>query len=138
MVQALRPIDALGTARYLGAHAGAGKLFFVFLRAFHFLLHPGARSSNKDDDRAIERRYKALLERDLENVRVGRYPRELLFEFPTMQFLRLAPTALTEIPRIFWRRLRRDIHDLPEIENRDTYPAYYLRNFHWQTDGWFS
>jgi ubiquinone/menaquinone biosynthesis C-methylase UbiE len=131
-------LERLGEARYIGRQIGAGTFLSVFLRAFHFLLDPSLRGPGKIEASTLDRRYHALLERDLENARLGRYPRELLFDFPTTHYLKLLPAGLTEIPRILWRRLRRGIHDLPEIEHRENYPEYYLRNFHWQSDGWFS
>ena len=33
---------------------------------------------------------------------------------------------------------RRDVQDLPDLNNRDLYPDYYLQNFHHQTDGYLS
>ena len=86
----------------------------------------------------VARRFEKLLARDVENVDAGFYPREVLFGFPLGRYLRKWPVALAEFPRIWWRS-RREAHDeLPAEVRRDAYPSYYLRTFHWQTDGWFS
>jgi ubiquinone/menaquinone biosynthesis C-methylase UbiE len=42
------------------------------------------------------------------------------------------------MPRVLLRRFRGRFDDLPASVDRRDYPKYYLRTFHWQTDGWFS
>ena len=56
----------------------------------------------------------------------------------TLTYLSLVPEALADLPRFLWRSYRRGHDDLPSGIDRRRYPRYYLRNFHWQTDGWFS
>ena len=86
----------------------------------------------------VAKRFEKLLERDVANVDAGYYPQEVLFGFPLGRYLRKWPVALAEFPRIWWRS-RREAHDeLPAEIPREAYPSYYLRTFHWQTDGWFS
>ncbi len=87
---------------------------------------------------ALQRRYEQLLERDLANVEAGRYPRELLYQLPLLNYLRHLPEALSDVPRFLWRSYTARHDDLPPAVNRDRYPRYYLRTFHWQTDGWLS
>jgi ubiquinone/menaquinone biosynthesis C-methylase UbiE len=50
----------------------------------------------------------------------------------------LLPSAIADLPRVIARRWRNTPDDLPEGIDRARYPHYYLRNFHWQTDGWLS
>ena len=87
---------------------------------------------------AYYRRYVALLREDAANARAGRYPRELLDDFPLGRYARMLPYGLVEFPAIYRRRAKKAYLDLPQIEARERYPHYYLRNFHWQTDGWMS
>ena len=87
---------------------------------------------------ALQRRYAALLERDLDNVARGYYPRALLYQFPLLGYLRRLPEALLDLPRFVRRRYRRRHDELPRDIDRRRYPHYYLRTFHWQTDGWLS
>ena len=99
---------------------------------------PNGERPGPDVVAEVATRFEKLLERDVENVDAGYYPRDLLFGFPLGRYLRKWPLALAEFPRIWWRS-RRDAHDeLPAGVRRDAYPSYYLRTFHWQTDGWFS
>lgn len=87
--------------------------------------------------RAVLRRREALHARDLANVEVGLYPRELLFDIPVRRYLRALPQLLRDTPRVVRRRRAGDFRDIPVVD-KDRYPAYYRRTFHWQTDGYFS
>jgi hypothetical protein len=86
----------------------------------------------------LQQRYEALLERDLANVEQGIYPRELLFQLPLLRYLRQLPAAVGDLPRFLWRSFTEQHDDLPAHVDRSRYPRYYLRTFHWQTDGWLS
>lgn len=85
----------------------------------------------------LRARTEALYARDLANVRDRLYPRELLFQIPHAEYARAFPQLVLDAPRILARRKRGDYKDLPPID-RDRYPAYYRRTFHWQTDGYLS
>ncbi len=54
---------------------------------------------------ALWRRYSALLERDLLEVREGSYPRELLFEVPLSEWARVVPKMIENAPAVWARRL---------------------------------
>jgi len=86
----------------------------------------------------VRRRYDELLARDLKNVREGLYDEELLFQFPFVDYLRAAPSLVADFPRTLRRLWRGNYKDLPEQVALERYPDYYRRNFHWQTDGYFS
>jgi ubiquinone/menaquinone biosynthesis C-methylase UbiE len=87
--------------------------------------------------RTLMRRHKALHVRDLENVEAGLYPRELLFDIPLRRYARALPRLMRDTPNVVRRMKRGDYKDIPSVD-KDRYPAYYRRNFHWQTDGYFS
>jgi ubiquinone/menaquinone biosynthesis C-methylase UbiE len=86
----------------------------------------------------VRRRYAALLERDLENVDHGDYPRSLLFQLPVRRYARQLPRLIKDFPRVLRRSRKRDFKDLPRGVDLDRYPAYFRRTFHWQTDGYLS
>jgi ubiquinone/menaquinone biosynthesis C-methylase UbiE len=106
-------------------------------RLFEFFRSPLTRF-DADVVAALRRRYQALLERDLANVERGDYPRDLLYQLPLLRYLRQVPAALTDLPRFLWRSVTERHDDLPAGVDRSRYPRYYLRTFHWQTDGWLS
>jgi ubiquinone/menaquinone biosynthesis C-methylase UbiE len=88
--------------------------------------------------REVRRRYVQLLERDLANVDEGDYPRSLLFQLPVRKYARQLPRLVSDFPRVLRRSRSRDFKDLPAGVDLDRYPAYFRRNFHWQTDGYLS
>lgn len=88
--------------------------------------------------RLVQKRYERLLATDLANARDGLYPKSLLFQFPFTDYLRQMPHLMLDVPRTLLRVKRQDFKDLPADAQSDRYPAYYRRNFHWQTDGYFS
>jgi len=90
-----------------------------------------------DEVRAVLRRRDELHARDLANVEAGLYPRELLFDIPIGRYLRSLPRLLRDTPRVVRRRKAADFRDIPSVD-KQRYPAYYRRTFHWQTDGYFT
>jgi ubiquinone/menaquinone biosynthesis C-methylase UbiE len=87
--------------------------------------------------RELRRRQVALLEADLANVEAGLYPRELLFGFPIAEYMRALPRLLLDGRRVVRRQRKGNWRDVPPVD-RERFPAYYRRTFHWQTDGYFS
>lgn len=85
----------------------------------------------------VLRRRAELHARDLANVEAGLYPRELLFDIPVRRYLRELPLLLRDTPSVVRRRRAGDFRDIPVVD-KQRYPAYYRRTFHWQTDGYFS
>jgi ubiquinone/menaquinone biosynthesis C-methylase UbiE len=107
-------------------------------RVWSMLLSPSIPRPSAASITALERRFQNLLDRDIENAERGSYPRSLLHQFPTFDYLRVLPEALLDVPRFVWRSLRRQHDDLPAGVELGSYPQYYRRTFHWQTDGWLS
>jgi len=87
--------------------------------------------------RAMLRRRAELHARDLANVDAGLYPRELLFDIPVRRYMRELPQLLRDTPGVVRRKRAGDFRDIPVVD-KQRYPAYYRRTFHWQTDGYFS
>ncbi len=87
---------------------------------------------------AVQRRFRELLAEDIRHVAEGVYPRELLFDPSLPEALRPWPEALADAPRIWTRMRRKRFDDLPAAVAPEDFPDYYRRNFHFQTDGWFS
>jgi ubiquinone/menaquinone biosynthesis C-methylase UbiE len=102
------------------------------------VLSPGQPGLDAEVLGRLQQRYDALLARDLEHAARGDYPRALLYQFPLREYLKCLPEALADVPRFWWRRRQGRHDDLPGHVDRGRYPDYYLRTFHWQTDGWLS
>jgi ubiquinone/menaquinone biosynthesis C-methylase UbiE len=87
--------------------------------------------------RTLQKRRVGLHKRDLANVDAGLYPRELLFDVPVRRYMRELPKLLRDAPRVIRRKRAGDYKDIP-IVDKERFPPYYRRTFHWQTDGYFS
>ena len=88
--------------------------------------------------KALQTQLLALQDRDCENAELGLYPARLLFDMPVAEYLKQLPSLATEVVRSLRRSKQRLVRDLPEGVDLAAYPDYFRRNFHWQTDGYFS
>src|SRR5690606_30841153 len=88
--------------------------------------------------REVRKRHEDLIERDLANVEAGYYPDRLLFQIPVGDYAKLFPRLLRDFPRAIRRAQSKNFKDLPDGVDLGVYPHYFRRNFHWQTDGYFS
>ena len=128
----------LDRAGYLAQHNGLALSLGLLLRAFHLTMQPSLERPPVAALKSLRKRFLDLLDADLENVERGLYPRSLLFQLPITSYLRAAPAAMIEGPRIVLRRFMNRYRDLPAEAASEKYPDYYKRNFHWQSDGWLS
>jgi len=112
------------------------------LVAAHLGLRPfGKRRAVRPDPadiKALQTQLTALQDRDCENAELGLYPARLLFDMPVAEYIKQLPSLATEVLRSLRRSNRRLVRDLPEGVDLASYPDYFRRNFHWQTDGYFS
>lgn len=110
----------------------------AIMRIFHTLAKKDLELPAPSQRRALQRRFAALIEQDLDNVRAGHYPERVLFQTGFREALRVLPEGVFEMPRVILRARNNRYEDLPDLAHADRYPRYYRRNFHWQSDGWFS
>jgi ubiquinone/menaquinone biosynthesis C-methylase UbiE len=87
--------------------------------------------------KVLQRRRTDLHRRDLANVEAGLYPRDLLFDIPVRRYLREFPRLVADAPRVVRRMRDNDYKDIPPVD-KDRFPPYYRRTFHWQSGGYFS
>jgi ubiquinone/menaquinone biosynthesis C-methylase UbiE len=87
--------------------------------------------------KCLQNRRSELHRTDLRNVDEGYYPRELLFDFPVRRYLRELPQLIKDTPSVVRRMRKGNYKDIPVVD-KDRFPPYYRRTFHWQTDGYFS
>ena len=133
-MSSLRPLDRFA---YRSQHLSFLLQATLVQEAARFVSRmPRPRLSGREV-RAVLRRKEELHARDLANVEDGLYPRELLFDIPVRRYMRALPRLLRDTPRVVRRRRSGDFHDIPTVD-KQRYPAYYRRTFHWQTDGYFS
>ena len=132
-----RPGDALSWARYRALHE-AIRLPLLGLQRLSFAMAGPRPAPDPALVRSVRRRYGELLAQDFENARRGLYPMQLLLDLPLGAYARRLPRLLLDVPSVLGRIKARDYRDLPGSVDLEGYPAYYRRNFHWQTDGYLS
>lgn len=128
-----RAAEAAYVAQHVGLAVPAAVLQRLVRTVMGEAVDPGIEAIT-----TIRKRFVALLARDLENVRDGMYPRELLFQIPVASYAREAPRFFLELPRVALRKRRAGWRELPDRVDAADYPAYFRRTFHWQTDGYLS
>ncbi len=123
--------------RYRVQRRGLALAMGTFMLVRHRTLLPKTRPSQLEVE-VLRQSFEKLLARDMANVEDGHYPRELLFSMPLRRYLRALPQAFGDQPRMIRRAQENRYCDLPAEAQPERYPAYYRRNFHWQSDGWLS
>src|SRR5438552_11224711 len=97
----------------------------------------GGRTRRPEPEAAasLRRRIEELFEEDWEDAEEGLYPRELIDALPWREYALAAPKLLADLPRTR-DRIRQRRHDELPADLGPRYPAYYTRNFHYQTGGY--
>ncbi len=132
-------LDTLVRPARRAAYQAQQASFRLSLVAAHTVLRAvaGDRETPETDAfEALREQYEGLLERDVRNAEEGLYPASLLFQMPLLEYAFAFPRFLLDVPRSFLRARRGECSDLPEEANPRSYPAYFRRNFHGQTDGY--
>jgi len=81
---------------------------------------------------------KKLEKVDWQEAEAGIYPKSQLFEAPWLEWAKKYPLVWLDMPQTWERRKKNKTREIPKQINEDEYPAYYLQNFHHQTDGYLS
>ena len=81
-----------------------------------------------------------LLREDAREFSKGTFPRDCLVEQNPFQHSLSALKVFVDAFRVAQRRKNHEHADLPSLDEdeKSQYPEYYLRNFHYQTDGYLS
>lgn len=100
---------------------------------------PAVKTAHPLPDRAtIRRALSALFEQDWRNIEAGLYalPHDLLPD--PRSLARRSRAFLADVPRVARRRAAAGVTEVRAQGREARYPAYYLQNFHFQTDGYLS
>ncbi|MEO7736113.1 MAG: class I SAM-dependent methyltransferase [Kofleriaceae bacterium] len=134
MTTILGPLDRLA---YRSQHLSFLLQATIVQEAARFMSRLPRPKLASSEIRAVLRRKAALHAQDLANVEAGLYPRDLLFDIPVARYMRVLPRLLRDTPNVLRRKKAGAFRDIPVVD-KQRYPAYYRRTFHWQTDGYFS
>jgi len=89
--------------------------------------------------RAILRDLAALLRRDWDNIRAGRYKPPFDLAVNPARALRASARFFADLPAVHLRRRAQETQEIFRSGDPEAaYPRYYLQNFHHQTDGYLS
>lgn len=87
---------------------------------------------------ALQARFQIIIEEDWQDAEKGIYPVNLLFDAHWQEFLQSYLKMWLDYPQT-WARMQQQKHqDFGDGVNLESYPQYYRRNFHYQTDGYLS
>jgi ubiquinone/menaquinone biosynthesis C-methylase UbiE len=86
----------------------------------------------------VQQELEKLLALDWQEAETGIYPMDLLFPEDWQDTLFTYAKIWLDLPTTWQRRNRRDYQVFSSPIDRSLYPAYYLQNFHYQTDGYLS
>lgn len=107
---------------------------------FNRFAHPTVPPPEPEQVKTLWRHVAALHARDAGNIEQGLYPLNVIeFERP-LKHLRSYAEVLTDGLRVAWRMKTNGTKDFAgsaKTESAEA-PEYYARNFHFQTDGYFS
>jgi ubiquinone/menaquinone biosynthesis C-methylase UbiE len=131
------PRAALAWARYFALHE-AIRIPLIGVHRLTFAQIGDRPAPSEPLLLGMRRRYRELLRRDFDNAASGVYPLELLFDLPLARYAAAFPQLVLDMPAVFERLRAHNFRDLPGGIDYSAFPAYYRRNFHWQTDGYFS
>lgn len=129
---------SLRDAGYRAQRTGMAAVSGLLMRAVHALMKPGRGAPPADQAKALQRRFRALLDGDLRAVDAGYYPSSLIFRTGLREYLKVLPEGLLDLPRVLRRARTRRYAELPAGVDLARFPRYYRRTFHWQSDGWLS
>jgi len=87
---------------------------------------------------AARQRLQAVLDRDLQDAEAGVYPAEILFDNPWVEAALYYPAVWLDLPSIWQRVSQKQYQTFEPTIDTAGYPAYYLQNFHHQTNGYLS
>jgi hypothetical protein len=86
----------------------------------------------------MKQRQASLVESDWRDAELGIYPPSILFDTPWTDVLEYYPAVWWDLPKIWAKTQTEEIYQFPADLDMESYPRYYLRNFHYQTDGYLS
>ena len=86
----------------------------------------------------LQQRLAKLEEADWQDAQTGVYPASLLFDNPWSDFFRYYPEVWLDLTKIWTITQKKEYQKFDPAIDKEGYPAYYLQNFHYQTDGYLS
>ena len=86
----------------------------------------------------LQQKLAQLEEADWQDAQKGVYPASVLFDNPWSDFFRYYPEVWLDLTKIWQKGQTKEYQEFDPTIDKEGYPAYYLQNFHYQTDGYLS
>jgi ubiquinone/menaquinone biosynthesis C-methylase UbiE len=114
------------------------RMLFGLSKMFSLFVEPPKQEKDKDLINHLRTKVLKIHQREAENIVNGIYPPEVLVPKAPSAHLKNLPHLLLDSLKVSRRRklnLKNDLEKNSEVEKS---PDYFKRNFHFQTDGYFS
>jgi len=114
------------------------RMLFGLSKMFSLFVEPPKQEKDKGLINHLRTKVLKIHQREAENIVNGIYPAEVLIPKSPKEHLKNLPHLLFDSLRVSRRRklnLKDDLENSAEVEKA---PDYFRRNFHFQTDGYFS
>lgn len=111
------------------------RMLYSLSKGFSFFVQPPAREKNAELLKYMGENVIKIHKQDAENISAGFYPLEVIKPKSVKKHIKNLPYLLFDSLRISRRRrlnLNKDLSETPDV------PDYLKRNYHFQTDGYFS
>ncbi len=112
------------------------RLLYSLSKSVSFLVKPPQRETDPALVKHLRQEVLKIHQQEAKNIEVGYYPLAVLKPKDPVKHLKLLPQILLDSLKISRRRKILETKDLGEVD--DTAPDYLKRNYHFQTDGYFS
>ncbi|MEM9272562.1 MAG: class I SAM-dependent methyltransferase [Cyanobacteria bacterium P01_F01_bin.143] len=99
---------------------------------------PEIKSLSPETQRQLIEKRSQLLEKDWQDAQEGVYPVDILFDNPWLDFFRYYPQIWLDLPQVWQKQQNKEFQSFANQIDLEGYPSYYVRNFHYQTDGYLS
>lgn len=134
---AAKPLTWAHKARFAARQAALFAQGIAILRSYR-ITRPQEGAPPRELIQGMRQRYREVLGADMADAEEGIYPPDTLFSVDPVDYWRNLPAFLADVPSVRLRRAHRSWRDVPVDAAPETYPPYYRRTFHWQTDGYLS
>ncbi len=123
--------------RHRAIHASAA-VNIALIRGVFYRMHGRSVDIPVREIDIIRSRYEKLIKEDVANINAGLYESTKLSDFVRKDNIRNFSLILREVMKNAKRAKAKQYDEVAQQHDMSIYPAYYRRNFHWQTDGYIS
>lgn len=114
------------------------RMLFGLSKMFSMFVKPPRQEKDKELINHLRNKVIKIHQREAENIVKGIYPAEVLIPKSPKDHLKNLPHLLFDSLKVSRRRKLNLKDDLEKISEVEKAPEYFRRNFHFQTDGYFS